>query len=748
MRHLCERIFNMKHFIPTLFLLIFFTNAFAWQDTTFNIPLSRQSRHDDIKKEQANIDALDGKLDGVFTFGNNDAANAQLTYALYTQTNQWRYWIEGNDTQLKTNNDKVRYLKYVADLLVYFRVAKKNKEIASVNFSELIQIAEKMMKAKAANTDLLLYLQQATYPVAKICNPLFIDAKNKQEANNMVYLKMINLYPQNILPTLAPFVKEAFADSLLIVACRLNPEKFYSYAQSPKSDVGQLIFKSNNSMVQQVAKLSQTPNALLYFPFLDDILTERQSIESIAKYVGDGDIKYDSVGYYKLLVNTAVAYYKRMAAPLKDTPVAYYGKNGLQETLRAKGYQHFVKHINDLHDNSNLAIRMKAIQPLTALELYYMITLSENEIYTSSYKHSFNRMLQLMGAAPRTDSLLLAANFNHFKKFIKMAANYNKLDTFLKLMPPAKAETLMKYFVAGLDNDNLEDAVDVADSYSSITDKKLLESMLQNVIDFENVAKVDDNKKAKVIYGLLKTIFLSLSDTSINLNKEVGIPPIYEVGHNYMRNTGGQIIEQVFFYGDKDGKDFYPRFRNTFAAKDWKVTDKKEWMEAVSIKGNVQVFANRPLNNDANLDDTAQVHLGKYLKEKGLKPNMIVHRGHSYWLPRTMDRMPGDAKIVLLGSCGGYQNLNKILEINPDAHIISTKEIGTGDINTPLFTYMNQAFMNSTDLSWKKMWQTLGKNFLNDPSKAVRDSWESYVPPYKNLGAIFLKAYALKMGDS
>ena len=736
----------MNKILPTLICILFFTTANAYNDTCC-VPLERQSRHDDIKKEQANCDMLDGKLNAALTFGTNEAINAQLTDALYRQINEWRQWIETNDTQLKTNNDKVRYLKYVADLLVYFRVAKKNKEINITDFAELISTANKIMRAKANGLTILNYIEQATYPIAKIAVPIFVDKADKVAANNIVYLKMVTLYPERILPTLAPFADQLFADSLLIIACKLYPEKFYSYAQSPSSTLGKLIFKSDNAMVKQVAKLSLTPNALLYFPFLDDILTQKQSIESIAKYVGDGEATYDSVGYYKLLVSTAVAYYKRMAAPLKDTPVAYYGRNGLIETLRAKGYQHFVKQINDLHDVSNLTTRMRAIQPLSPLELYYLIALSETDIYTSSYKHSYNRLIQLMGKAPRTDSLLLAANFDHFKKFIKMAANYNRLDTFLKLMPAPKAEILMKFFVAGLDNNNLEDAVDVADSYSSITDKKLLESMLQNVISFEKLATDNDNKKGKVVYGLLRTIFLSLTDSTIKLNKQIGIPPIYEVSNAYMRNANNQVIEQVFFYGDKDGRDFYPRFRNTFANKDWVVTEKKEWMEAVSTRGNIAVYANKPLNNDANLDDTAQVHLGKYMVEKGLVPTMVVHRGHSYWLPRTMDRMPGNAKIVLLGSCGGYQNLNKILDINPDAHIISTKEIGTGDINTPLFTYMNQTLMNGGDIAWKKMWLTLSKNFATDPSKAVRESWESYVPPYKNLGAIFLKAYAIKMNE-
>jgi hypothetical protein len=304
----------------------------------------------------------------------------------------------------------------------------------------------------------------------------------------------------------------------------------------------------------------------------------------------------------------------------------------------------------------------------------------------------------------------------------------------------------MDSFVSNLDKVKLEEAVDVADSYSSITNKKLQKSMLQNVVNYERKANEADNKKAKTIYGLLKIIFLSLDDSmKIDLTKELGIPPIYGVANKYMQDDKTNIVEQVFFYGDKDGKTFYPAFRNSFSAADWKVTDKKEWMEAVSVKGNVMVFANKPLDNDANLDDTAQIHLGKYLKEKGLNPSLIVHRGHSYWLPRTMDRMPGDAKIVLLGSCGGYQNLNKILEINPDAHIISTKEIGAGDINRPILTHMNQVFTIGADLSWRKMWQTLTTSFSSDPNKAIRDSWENYVPPYKNLGAIFLKAYTKKL---
>ena len=157
------------------------------------------------------------------------------------------------------------------------------------------------------------------------------------------------------------------------------------------------------------------------------------------------------------------------------------------------------------------------------------------------------------------------------------------------------------------------------------------------------------------------------------------------------------------------------------------------------------IYANLPLNNDKNLDDTAQVHLSRYLAKNNLQPSVVVHRGHSYWLPRTIDRMAGDAKIIVLGSCGGYQNLSQIINNCPDAHIISTKEIGKGDINRPILNYLNQTIASGKTLVWKDMWASLTKLFYSDANKAMRESWDDYVPPYKNLGAIFIKAYNMKM---
>lgn len=75
-------------------------------------------------------------------------------------------------------------------------------------------------------------------------------------------------------------------------------------------------------------------------------------------------------------------------------------------------------------------------------------------------------------SVPRGDSLLLSVNGDYFRKFIKMAAGYNTLNDFLGKMEKENATTTMKAFVIRLESTSgLEEAVDVADSYSSIMDK-------------------------------------------------------------------------------------------------------------------------------------------------------------------------------------------------------------------------------------------------------------------------------------
>jgi hypothetical protein len=302
---------------------------------------------------------------------------------------------------------------------------------------------------------------------------------------------------------------------------------------------------------------------------------------------------------------------------------------------------------------------------------------------------------------------------------------------------------LMKAFVANLENTGtLEDAVDVADSYGSIKNPGLLQSMLQYVKDNETRCRQSNNARGQKLYNLLKMIFLSSDTTNkIDLSKEIGIPPVYTVDYNYAADEKGRIIQQVFFYGDKDGKESYASFLTSFPKTDWKITQNKEWIEIQSLSGKpIWIFANLPLDNETDKDADAQKHLIDYLAENDLRPGIVIHRGHSYHLTYTIQQLPESAKIIMLGSCGGYKNLKQILEYAPEAHIISTKQIGAKDINKPIIEAINTTFKNGNNIDWRQLWNTLETNFAKGP-KAQKDLFDDYIPPQRNLGALFIKAY-------
>ena len=722
-------------------MVIALTPVFALQDSVI-VPIYRQLFHDKINDEQIQLDRLDGKIDGLIRATHKLEINLAITDVMTRKIDEFENFVELNN-KLATNNQKIRYLSYIENLVKSFKYSWRNKEFNPVYAPLLVETFEKIMKGNMDSVSMVSLIEMVPYEVGKILTEIFPENPGYAESKKQLYLKYSLIHPDKILQSIEPYINEPFADALVVKSTEINPTAVYNIAQAAGTKLGALVHRNTNPLVKAVVELSKTPNALLYFPFLDDLLKGKKTMESIKKYVGKDGAGYDSIGYFKLLVQTEIDYFKRITSPAKDTPLAMFGANGLREVLKNKAIQHFVTPINELHDLANINTRMRAIDSLSAVDLYFMMVMSENDIYTSSYKHSYTRLIQRLGKDARTDSLLLTVHFDFFKKFIKMAANYNKLDNFLSAMPTGSSETLMRGFIANLDNTgNLEDAIDVADSYISITDKKLQSAILGYVIKNENACIQKNNSRGKTIYGLLKTIFLS-ADTAnkVDLTSVLGIPSIYEIENKEMQDDSGRIIQQVYWYGDKDGKTFFPSFINSFSPKDWTINANSEWYEIRSKKGNVWVFANRPLDNDANLDDSAQVHLNSYLTQNNMQPAVVVHRGHSYWLPRTIKRMTGNAKIVMLGSCGGFKNLNDIIDVNPDAHIISTKEIGAGDINRPILNYLNQTFESGSKLVWKNMWASLTKLFTADPSSSIRESWDAYIPPYKNLGAIFLKGY-------
>jgi hypothetical protein len=156
-----------------------------------------------------------------------------------------------------------------------------------------------------------------------------------------------------------------------------------------------------------------------------------------------------------------------------------------------------------------------------------------------------------------------------------------------------------------------------------------------------------------------------------------------------------------------------------------------------STNGRVSIYANAPLNEKEELDLKAQDSLTAYLSEKQITPSIIVHRGHSYYANHTVASIDSSAKLVLLGSCGGYQKLAAVLSRAPETQVIASKQIGKGVINAALLSQIAETLEKGQDIVWRALWKQMNVQLKG----AAKTSFQDYIPPYKNIGLMLLKTY-------
>ena len=702
-------------------------------------PKNRELFHDFVDKQQKDILKSDGKADDEFKPSPDEEVNFLLTKATTSRVDWVQYRIE-KDTTLNSQV-KIKYLRGLENLLKYFNNNWRRGNVRPAQLPLIIDEYEKCMRADIAATGIDVMIDQLPYEVGmNLINSGAFD-KNAGYANSQQVLikKYCALHPDRVFLKLRDNIDVPFRDSLIKVAGYRDPGQLYNYAAA-SNRLGTAIRSINDPLITAVSRMATSNSGRWYFPFLDDIMKGKISI-------GDVDeVKDDSVKYFRLLVKTHLDYVQR--ALNKDTA---YGFRELQDRIKTKATDVFVNTINSLHEVDNLAVRFKIIQPLTAEELYYLAVTTDGIIYTSSFVKGVYPLM-MSRANQHGDSLLMNVKFDRYRKFIKMCAGYNTLSNFLNTFQPKKsdddesdAEKLMRAFVGKLEESSgLEDGVDVADSYASIVEinKPIAEKMLLNIKANYNRNIVSNNKRGIVMYNLLYKLFLSADTTNhIDLSREFGIPPVYGVPFKALINDTGRVIMQVFFYGDKDGIGIFQGFKRLFDPKLWKTTTTKNWIEINSIKGKpVSVYANLPLPEEDDKDKKAQDALDSFLLKNNLYPTVVIHRGHSYNAPYTIDQILPSAKIVFMGSCGGYYLIHDILKHSPDAHIITSKQIGKTAVNQPFFNLLMEKARSGSNIDWIPFWEELEK-------KVRVEGFEDYIPPYKNLGAIFIKAYTKAMGD-
>jgi hypothetical protein len=676
------------------------------------IPTIRQLSHDYIIENQK-------ALIGHPSIAQNTSVRDSIQSAVFEN----RKWIDLNAAL--RDNEKFKWLRGFNNLLFELQLGIKLNKINSEEVATCFRAFTEAMHISTKGLNMSAVIQNENIAVGTIllATGSFADNIGYAAARDMLVLKNCQNNPFQILQILekqgAEISSNRYADSLLIAAACNNPEMVYNYAAA-SSALGKKIQSINHPLVKWIGRLAYMKTGRYYFAFLDELYTGKISIDAITPLIPEDQAE----NYFKLLVDTRIKQVQRK----KEGKIAV-SEAALLTKLKSLVMELYINDINGLHQTEAAPIRFKKINNLTPQELYYIAVLGANELYTSSFVSGiYPLMIKKLGDRS-TSELLATVHQDYFKKFIAIAANYNTLQNFLSHMPTQASNDLMRNFVRDLDiAPTIEDAVDVADAFSSITD-----TSIQNLL----LTEIRKNKKS-TLYALLNDLCTAvLNDNQTNASSHELLNGVNMLGINSLKSSQEQIVIRQYFYGDKDGPQIFNAFLNSFNKPGWKTKQQKYWTSVTSANGRVSIYANAPLDEKEELDLKAQDSLTAHLIAAHILPSIIVHRGHSYYANHTIAGIDSTAKLVVLGSCGGYQKLAAVLNRAPETQVIASKQIGKGVINAALLSQIAETLEKGKDLKWRDIWKQMNEQLKG----AAKTSFQDYIPPYKNIGLMLLKTY-------
>lgn len=558
---------------------------------------------------------------------------------------------------------------------------------------------------------------------------------------------------KNILQTIqniSSFIEKDYALEVLLYAAQKEPDELFKKIDAFKgkrfclevleqcainapTSVKRYLYNANHP-VYYILGYSKNPVVLRIFEMndkmgyhskpmllLDDIIKGKRSVENAV------ETSKDPVKLFRAL------------ALIVSQP-GYIGSYSIQHELRDYSLR-FIREINDKIATGS-SQPFYSVDGYTSQELYFLMLYGRDEVFTSTFNGLFARFLQKLPGGDGQVFLKLV-NYQQFRDFVSLCANFGMLEDLLaRFKAPDKSALLQAYCTKLEDErDNLPSVVLVAEALTNLTDDTLL-TTLQQVLkkEYERVKTANDQIGIS-IYGVLTSIISGTAVTESGwyrkISQQFRVTSASSLSSGYLFGNNKVCVEQMFFYNDDDGRSSFINFMNTYRSQPaWAVEDRSSYVRIYSTQGQaVEILANKPENEENGISA-----IQSYLLEKNLSPNVIVHRGHSFHTESTLEKVPASARLVFVGSCGGFYKISVALSNAPEAHVISTKQVGTKSINDAMLFALNENIRTGKDIVWNEFWEKMREKLGGNPY------FSDYIPPNKNLESIFIKAYYKILG--
>ena len=551
--------------------------------------------------------------------------------------------------------------------------------------------------------------------------------ERKQIADISSYKRIIET-PEYVFSFLENRPGFYYTDSLIIFMTKNYPGLLISYLQKNNNEVTAYARQQKNIYVQQLISFSSNSLASELAPFTEQIVNNELTIDNVLEK------RKKTTEYFQLLVDKLME--DEQSKDEGDEPEF---EMALLNAISEKSLDFYVKKINEQHDLPD-AVRFQSLQSLRPQDLYYIIVSADEEMYTSTYLGLYKRLLNCF-KAQSANSVLTLVHMDKFRTFVRIAATYNTLTDFLKHMPSGNSHELIHLFVSDIENEDedimVSNASDIADAFIAFSKDPALNAVMSE--ELNNALKKSEQQsryQTARLYSILKEVY-----EIVNNNLSSDLSSDYN-GLDFSLLKDKEVVSELaLFYGDEDGKNSYNSFMNLFKDKTkWNININDSWATISSLQGQpIKIYANLPLSDDDEKDIGAQQALISYLQAQSIEPSILIHRGHSYHLANTLKYLNTSVRLAILGSCGGYKNINKIIDIDPDVHIIASKQVGSMVVNDPLLHQLNNELLQGKNIDWIVFWSKLNETFKNDANASRL--FEEYIPPYKNVSSYVIKLY-------
>lgn len=520
-----------------------------------------------------------------------------------------------------------------------------------------------------------------------------------------------------------------YKDTLLYALANGAPEILVQKLAANDTIYTTLVNTSNKKTVKAVSQIKMDDYFDKIIPFSLAIFENRITMEEIKK------LTLVPQEYYHAFVEEAIRLHTNT-----DPETNAFLKQPIADLNKKIANHYFIKEINDLHESPDNT-RFVALNAFSAHDLYFILLAGSNELviggstalYTSSFLYVYKKFLK-EAEKEGVNKFFDDIDYYQFDQFISNISDYGLVDDLAKNLQDEKVAELLGKYLAGLPNKQLTDneiilnSMTMAEVLYEIRHHVTIRNTLVEQIDkIQKQPKMQSFFMYQRMYGGFKDILLDKNE--YNTDDRYDVLPIKRLQRD------NNIVQACFFYDDEDASSSFSNSTALYDGKKWDKKDLGNYIVFISRSGNkMMVYMNKP--NTKQGSDSSQNEMLLAIEQQGYEVTSFIHRGHSYHLLQSLRKMTASSQFVFLGSCGGYNQVLKVFELNPDVNIITTRSVGSKLINDPLLDKINMDMVNNRDINWNALWQEFDLKFQ---SKTTKDLFSSYIPPNKYIGIKFIR---------